>query len=267
MGNYVVNLKDVGMRDVGRVGGKNASLGDLINHLSEMGVDVPGGFATTADAYRDFLSHAGLTQRITAALDELDVDDVAALARAGEKIRAWIMDSKLPCELHDAIVKGYTELEAETGGSSVSVAVRSSATAEDLPDASFAGQQETYLNVSGLHNVLHSVKRVFASLFNDRAIAYRVHHGFNHADVALSAGVQRMARSDIGSAGMMFTLDTETGFRDVVLITGSYGLGEAVVQGCPLISATADAARRSTRIQKNSELQKGGSQYIFPVFR
>ncbi|MCP4409465.1 MAG: phosphoenolpyruvate synthase [Gammaproteobacteria bacterium] len=230
MGDYVVKLTEVGMDDVGRVGGKNASLGEMINNLSHLGVVVPGGFATTAQAYRSFLEHAGLTERIAAALKDLDVEDVNMLARIGRRIRQWIIESELPSALQETISIAFNEMQKQAAGPIV-VAVRSSATAEDLPEASFAGQQETYLNVRGLDNVLLAVRRVFASLFNDRAIAYRVHHGFDHAEVALSAGVQRMVRSDIGAAGVMFTLDTESGFPDVVLITGSYGLGEAVVQG------------------------------------
>ncbi|MCG6869918.1 MAG: phosphoenolpyruvate synthase [Gammaproteobacteria bacterium] len=230
MDKLVVDLHTLGMNDVGRVGGKNASLGEMITQLSGLGVSVPGGFATTAEAYRAFIEHAGLTDRINAALDRLDVGDVNQLARTGAEIRGWIGDASFPADLEDGIARAYRELESEAG-EGVSVAVRSSATAEDLPDASFAGQQETYLNVSGLDRVLDSVRLVFASLFNDRAIAYRVHQGFAHADVALSAGVQRMVRSDLAASGVMFTLDTESGFRDVVFITGSYGLGETVVQG------------------------------------
>jgi pyruvate,water dikinase len=230
MGDNVINLTEVGMDDVGQVGGKNASLGEMINKLGHLGVDVPGGFATTADAYRGFLAYAGLTDRIASVLNDLDIEDVNALARTGQQIRQWILEADLPDELHDHITQAFEEMQNQAGAP-IAVAVRSSATAEDLPEASFAGQQETYLNVRGLENVLLAVKKVFASLFNDRAIAYRVHHGFDHAEVALSAGVQRMVRSDIGSAGVMFTLDTESGFPDVVLITGSYGLGEAVVQG------------------------------------
>ncbi|MEA3413229.1 MAG: phosphoenolpyruvate synthase [Pseudomonadota bacterium] len=230
MDELVVELQTLGMNDVGRVGGKNASLGEMITHLSGLGVTVPGGFATTADAYRAFIEHAGLTKRINEALDSLDVEDVKELVRTGAMIRGWINESSFPADLEDSITRAYRKLESEAGVG-VSVAVRSSATAEDLPDASFAGQQETYLNVTGLDPVLESVRQVFASLFNDRAIAYRVHQGFAHSDVALSAGVQRMVRSDLAASGVMFTLDTESGFRDVVFITGSYGLGETVVQG------------------------------------
>ncbi|MGI8739383.1 MAG: phosphoenolpyruvate synthase [Gammaproteobacteria bacterium] len=226
----VVSLDSIGMDYVARVGGKNASLGEMIQHLAASGVNVPGGFATTADAFRRFLSDAGLTERISAALEKLDAEDVKALARTGRSIREMIIDTPIEGRLRDAIAHAYEQLESGTGGS-LAVAVRSSATAEDLPDASFAGQQETFLNVRGLDNVLLAVKTVFASLFNDRAISYRVHHGFEHGEVALSAAVQRMVRSDLAASGVLFTLDTESGFTDVVFITSSYGLGEAVVQG------------------------------------
>jgi pyruvate,water dikinase len=218
------------MKDVEQVGGKNASLGEMISQLAHLGVRVPGGFATTAAAYRDFLRHQGLDKRINDLLDCLDVDDVEALAATGAKIRGWIAEQPFPEELEREIATHYQGL-AGGGAADASFAVRSSATAEDLPDASFAGQQETFLNIHGLANVLHAVRHVFASLYNDRAIAYRVHKHFRHADVALSAGVQRMVRSDIGAAGVIFTLDTESGFRDVVFVTASYGLGETVVQG------------------------------------
>jgi len=230
MNDYVVWLNELGMHDVERVGGKNASLGEMIRNLSDLGVRVPGGFATTAHAYREFLAHSGLTEKINAALAALDVDDVAALARTGAQIRQWVMDSPFQQALNQAVETAYAKLEAEYG-TAVSWAVRSSATAEDLPDASFAGQQETFLNVHGLDNVKRRMHEVFASLFNDRAIAYRVHQGFDHSLVALSAGVQKMIRSDIGASGVAFTLDTESGFRDVVFVTASYGLGEMVVQG------------------------------------
>ncbi|HEX7966192.1 MAG TPA: phosphoenolpyruvate synthase [Gammaproteobacteria bacterium] len=216
------------MGDVDKVGGKNASLGEMISHLSKLGVSVPGGFATTADAYREFLAHEGLAERVNRELAKLDVDDVVALAETGARIRQWLSETPFPPTLEKSIREGYAAL---AGGKDVSVAVRSSATAEDLPDASFAGQQETFLNVRGADEVIKSVKLVFASLFNDRAISYRVHHGFEHAEVALSAGIQRMARSDLGASGVMFTLDTESGFADAVFITASYGLGETVVQG------------------------------------
>jgi pyruvate,water dikinase len=216
------------MSDLARVGGKNASLGEMIGHLGARGIRVPGGFATTAAAYREFLEGTGLAQRIDARLAALDPDDVEALARCGAEIRQWIVAAPLPPRLEAAVAAEYRAL-MQAG--EFPVAVRSSATAEDLPDASFAGQQETFLNVTGLESVLHAIRHVFASLYNDRAISYRVHKGFAHADVALSAGVQRMVRSDLGASGVMFTLDTESGFRDVVFITASYGLGETVVQG------------------------------------
>ncbi len=210
-----------------RVGGKNASIGEMIGGLTEAGVRVPGGFATTAEAFRRFLQHDRLGERINALLQNLDVENVAALTEAGRTIRDWVVETPFPETLNNAIAAAYRKM----GADETAVAVRSSATAEDLPDASFAGQQETYLNVRGLDHVLSAVKDVFASLYNDRAIAYRVHHGFDHSDVSISAGIQRMVRSDIGASGVMFTLDTESGFGDVVLITGAYGLGETVVQG------------------------------------
>ena len=228
--DYVIWFDELGMNDVDRVGGKNASLGEMISNLAAAGVSVPGGFATTAAAYWDFLDESGLRKRIGDALDGLDVDDVDALASIGAAIRQMVLDTPFTERLEREITEAYARLEAEAGGEA-SFAVRSSATAEDLPDASFAGQQETFLNVRGLDNVLLAVKHVFASLFNDRAISYRVHQGFDHAQVALSAGIQRMVRSDVGAAGVMFTMDTESGFRDVVFITASYGLGETVVQG------------------------------------
>jgi len=224
-------LSELGMDDVGIVGGKNASLGEMIQHLTAVGVRVPGGFATTAAAYREFLSASGLAERIAAELDTLDVDDIAALSEAGPKIRGWIIEQPFPPSLDADIEAAYHELVGRDGNDGASWAIRSSATAEDLPDASFAGQQETFLNVQGLANVKRAIREVFASLYNDRAISYRVHKGFAHADVALSAGVQRMVRSDLAAAGVMFTLDTESGYRDAVFITASYGLGEMVVQG------------------------------------
>ena len=227
---YVINFEKLGMQQLDQVGGKNASLGEMISHLSKLGVSVPGGFATTADAYREYLAHEGLAEKVNHELAKLNVEDVKALAASGARIRQWLLDAPLPAALEKSIREGYAALAAQSG-KDVSVAVRSSATAEDLPDASFAGQQETYLNVRGADNVVLAVKKVFASLFNDRAISYRVHHGFEHAEVALSAGIQRMARSDLGASGVMFTLDTESGFEDVVFITASYGLGETVVQG------------------------------------
>jgi pyruvate, water dikinase len=227
--NRVIALDRLRMTDVDSVGGKNASLGEMIGRLAAAGVRVPGGFATTAQAYREFLRHEGLDARIKARLAKLDTDNVSALARAGEEIRGWLRTAPLPATLEDEIRTAYAALEKASPGATF--AVRSSATAEDLPDASFAGQQETFLNISGLENVLHAIKEVFASLYNDRAIAYRVHKGYADTDVALSAGVQRMVRSDKGAAGVMFTMDTESGFRDVVFITSAYGLGETVVQG------------------------------------
>ena len=226
----VIPFEKLRMTDVEQVGGKNSSLGEMISQLADSGVRVPGGFATTAHAYREFLAQSGLDAKINAALDALDVEDVNALAACGQQIRQWIMETPFPTALTVEISAQYQRLVAEST-SDMSFAVRSSATAEDLPDASFAGQQETFLNIHGLDNILHAIKEVFASLYNDRAISYRVHKGFIHADVALSAGVQRMVRSDTGAAGVMFTLDTESGFRDAVFITASYGLGETVVQG------------------------------------
>ncbi len=225
---YVIKLDELGMKDVEVVGGKNASLGEMIGNLSNLGVTVPGGFATTSAAYRAFLGTGGLDNRIADLLDDLDVDDMDALKNAGQSIRSWILDTPLPGRLFNDIEAAWNEM---SGGLDISVAVRSSATAEDLPDASFAGQQETFLNVRGMDNLVDALHQVFASLYNDRAIAYRVHQGFEHKNVALSVGVQTMVRSDVGSAGVIFTLDTETGFRDAVFITASYGLGETVVQG------------------------------------
>ncbi|WP_284617029.1 phosphoenolpyruvate synthase [Aquabacterium humicola] len=225
----VVPFEHLRMTDVEVVGGKNASLGEMISQLSASGVRVPGGFATTALAFRRFLEHGGLTAKINACLDALNADDVKALAEAGAEIRGWVIDAPFPADFEAAVREAFARLEGD--GPAGSFAVRSSATAEDLPDASFAGQQETFLNVHGIEDVLHKMKEVFASLYNDRAISYRVHKGFAHADVALSAGVQRMVRSDLGAAGVMFTIDTESGFEDVVFITSSYGLGETVVQG------------------------------------
>jgi len=225
---YVIGLDQLGMGDVETVGGKNASLGEMISNLASLGVDVPGGFATTAAAYREFLRTDGLADRIHALLETLNVDDIDALTSAGSMIRGWIAETALPDRLMADI---KTAWETMADGCDISVAVRSSATAEDLPDASFAGQQETFLNVRGLDHLVDALHQVYASLFNDRAIAYRVHQGFDHSQVALSVGVQYMVRSDIGSAGVTFTLDTESGFRDAVFITASYGLGETVVQG------------------------------------
>ncbi|MBP8770732.1 MAG: phosphoenolpyruvate synthase [Thiopseudomonas sp.] len=229
MVEYVVSLDKLGNHDVERVGGKNASLGEMISNLAGAGVSVPGGFATTAQAYRDFIDANNLDARIHDLLDTLDIDDVNALAKAGTQIRQWILDGDFPAQLDADIRSAFAAMA--NGNENMAVAVRSSATAEDLPDASFAGQQETFLNIRGVDNVIRAAKEVFASLFNDRAISYRVHQGFDHRNVALSAGVQRMVRSETAAAGVMFSLDTESGFRDVVFITGAYGLGETVVQG------------------------------------
>ena len=226
MSALVLPFEQVSMRDVETVGGKNASLGELIGALTRLGVKVPGGFATTAAAYRALLARDGLDLRIRDELATLDIDDIARLTETGARIRGWIMDAPLPPGLEQAVLECYGGL-----GADVAVAVRSSATAEDLPDASFAGQQETFLNVQGGPAVIAAMKKVFASLFNDRAIAYRVHQGYDHSQVALSAGIQRMVRSDLGASGVMFTLDTDSGFRDAVFITASWGLGETVVQG------------------------------------
>ena len=254
MNELVLWLDTLGMSDLGKVGGKNASLGEMIGNLAKLGVSVPGGFATTAQAFQTYLEKSGLARRIQDRLATLDIEDTDALTAAGKEIRGWIVDTALPADLDQAIRDAYAKLckdalGAQCGEGSplpdsrdqgrsqkhtsadIAVAVRSSATAEDLPDASFAGQQETFLNVVGIDDVLHKVKEVFASLYNDRAIAYRVHHGFKHEDVFLSAGVQLMVRSDVGASGVLFTLDTESGFRDAVFVTGSYGLGEMVVQG------------------------------------
>ncbi|MCG8670775.1 MAG: phosphoenolpyruvate synthase [Pseudomonadales bacterium] len=228
MKEYVIWFEDLCKDDVERVGGKNASLGEMISNLAHLGVSVPGGFATTAEAYREFLNQSGLDEKIHTALDALDVDDVNALAETGAKIRQWILDTPFPAALEEALTEAYQKM---TEGNDIAVAIRSSATAEDLPDASFAGQQETFLNIKGLDATLLAIHEVFASLFNDRAIAYRVHQGFEHRQVALSAGIQRMVRSETGASGVMFSLDTESGFRDVVFITAAYGLGETVVQG------------------------------------
>ncbi|WP_440711769.1 phosphoenolpyruvate synthase [Herbiconiux sp. YIM B11900] len=221
----------IGMPDLPHVGGKNASLGEMVSHLTTLGVRVPPGFATTADAYRRFLEHDGLRARIASSIASLNVEDVTELAQVGEAVRGWIETHPLPADLERDIRSAFDELGEKYPIAEVSWAVRSSATAEDLPDASFAGQQETFLNIAGIDNVLTAIRKVFASLYNDRAIAYRAHHGFAHDDVALSAGVQRMVRSDVASSGVMFTIDTESGFDRTVFVTSSYGLGEAVVQG------------------------------------
>ena len=227
----VLWLHDLRLSDLAQVGGKNSSLGEMIGELSGLGVSVPGGFATTADAFKAFIAHNTLHARIYDKLATIDVEDVPALTRAGAEIRGWVIDAPLQPDLDADIRRAYAKLCADAGAADIAVAVRSSATAEDLPDASFAGQQETFLNVTGADDVVRKVKEVFASLYNDRAIAYRVHHGFAHEDVFLSAGVQLMVRSDVGASGVLFTLDTESGFRDVVFVTASYGLGEMVVQG------------------------------------
>jgi pyruvate,water dikinase len=227
----VLWLDQLRLSDLGKVGGKNASLGEMIGNLAKLGVSVPGGFATTASAFQQFIAQSGLAERIQARLATLDVDDVDTLTKAGAEIRGWVIDTPLIPEFDVAVRAAYAKLCKDAGADNIAVAVRSSATAEDLPDASFAGQQETFLNVSGADDVIHKVKEVFASLYNDRAIAYRVHHGFKHEDVFLSAGVQLMVRSDVGASGVLFTLDTESGFRDAVFVTASYGLGEMVVQG------------------------------------
>ncbi len=254
MSNNVVSLDQLGMDDVPLVGGKNASLGEMISNLGELGVAVPGGFATTADAFNNFLEQAGLVDKIRQALEQLDTDNVRALAETGAQIRSWVMDAPLPQEFQDDITRTYATMAVN--GKPATVAVRSSATAEDLPDASFAGQQETYLNIQGIDQVLHAVKLVFASLFNDRAISYRVHQGFEHSEVSLSAGIQRMVRSDLAASGVMFSIDTESGFEDAVFITSSYGLGETVVQGAVnpdefyVYKKTLDTAPRSI-LKKN----------------
>ncbi|MDH5388212.1 MAG: phosphoenolpyruvate synthase [Gammaproteobacteria bacterium] len=229
MKSQVIWFNQLGIKDIGVVGGKNASLGEMISHLSGLGINVPDGFATTADAFRHFLAQQNLDEKIRHRLEALNTNDVAALIEAGAEIRQWILDTPFPEDFLAEISQAWQLLQADD--TSLAVAVRSSATAEDLPDASFAGQQETFLNVNGLDNVLVAIKHVFASLYNDRAISYRVHQNFEHENVALSAGIQRMVRSDLGASGVLFTLDTESGFRDVVFITASYGLGETVVQG------------------------------------
>ena len=228
MNAQVISLDKLGKNDIDKVGGQNASLGEMISHLTDLGVSVPGGFATTSEAFNKFLIGTGLQDKIKDALQGLDVDDVAALTATGKKIRDMIIEQELPKDLEQEIREAFAEMSQ---GEDIAVAVRSSATAEDLPDASFAGQQETFLNIRGIDNILIAIKEVFASLYNDRAIAYRVHKGFEHAGVALSAGVQRMVRSETGTSGVMFTIDTESGFNDVVFITASHGLGEMVVQG------------------------------------
>nr|WP_278992091.1 phosphoenolpyruvate synthase [Plesiomonas shigelloides] len=265
---YVLWYHQLGMNDVNRVGGKNASLGEMIANLSGLGVSVPDGFATTARAFNEFLEQSGLNQRIHQLLDTLDVDDVRALAKAGAQIRQWVVDTPFQPALTQAIAEAYAQLSADMHAEG-SFAVRSSATAEDMPDASFAGQQETFLNVRGFDAVMLAVKHVFASLFNDRAISYRVHQGYDHKGVALSAGIQRMVRSDKAASGVMFTLDTESGFDQVVFITSSYGLGEMVVQGAvnpdefyvhkPTLEAGRPAVVRRTLGSKRVQMVYSGS--------
>jgi pyruvate,water dikinase len=276
--HYIAWLHDLGMQDLETVGGKNASLGEMISQLSDLGVTVPAGFATTAQAFRDYLGQSGLGERIHTKLDSLDTSDVNALAEAGAEIRRWIAETPFQPELEAAIDRAWEQL-CEAAGGPPAVAVRSSATAEDLPDASFAGQQETFLNVRGSTEVKAKILDVFASLYNDRAISYRVHQGFAHADVALSAGVQIMARSDLGASGVLFTLDTESGFRDAVFITASYGLGETVVQGSvnpdefylykPALRSGHDPILRRTRGSKAIEMvydsKAGGGVETRPV--
>lgn len=280
MSNYVLWYQELGMGDVGRVGGKNASLGEMISNLSNAGVQVPGGFATTAYAFNEFLEQSGLEKRIHDVLDELNVEDVNALAKAGATIRQWILDTPFQPELEAATKEAFAALQGDAG-EEASFAVRSSATAEDMPDASFAGQQETFLNVKGYDAVLVAIKHVFASLFNDRAISYRVHQGYDHKGVALSAGVQRMVRSDLASSGVMFSIDTESGFEDVVFITSSFGLGEMVVQGAvnpdefyvhkPLLSLDKPAVLRRNlgskmnKMQYSTDISHGKQVEIVPI--
>ena len=230
MTDYVIPFENLRNTDVGSVGGKNASLGEMISQLTQKEIRVPTGFATTAFAFQEFLQHDDLGNQITQELEGLDINDVQQLAASGKKIRNWIMETPFPKELDSSIEEEYSNL-TQRSSDGMTFAVRSSATAEDLPDASFAGQQESFLNIQGIENIKKAIKEVFASLYNDRAISYRVHKGFVHADVSISAGVQQMVRSDIGCAGVMFSIDTESGFNDVVFITSSYGLGETVVQG------------------------------------
>ncbi|MEL0104770.1 MAG: PEP/pyruvate-binding domain-containing protein, partial [Methylophilaceae bacterium] len=230
MSQHVIPFEELRNTDVAKVGGKNASLGEMISQLNKKGVRVPTGFATTAEAFKEFLNHNDLGKKIEKELENLDINDVTELAKTGKTIRKWILDTPFPDDLEDSIKRNYETLTTKSA-EGTTYAVRSSATAEDLPDASFAGQQESFLNIQGLDNIRHAIKEVFASLYNDRAISYRVHKGFIHSEVAISAGVQQMVRSDIGCSGVMFTIDTESGFKDVVFITASYGLGETVVQG------------------------------------
>ncbi len=269
MQEFVIWYENLGMHDVNRVGGKNASLGEMISNLANAGVQVPGGFATTAFAFNQFLEQSGVNERIYQLLDGLDVDDVTALAKAGAQIRQWVIDTPFQPELEQAIRQAYEKLHPDAA-QDVSFAVRSSATAEDMPDASFAGQQETFLNVRGYDAVIVAIKHVFASLFNDRAISYRVHQGYDHRGVALSAGVQKMVRSDLASSGVMFSIDTESGFEEVVFITSSYGLGEMVVQGAvnpdefyvhkPTLAAGRPAVVKRNLGSKKVEMVYSGEQ-------
>ncbi|GAB59127.1 phosphoenolpyruvate synthase [Rheinheimera nanhaiensis] len=269
MQEFVIWYENLGMHDVNRVGGKNASLGEMISNLANAGVQVPGGFATTAFAFNQFLEQSGVNERIYQLLDGLDVDDVTALAKAGAQIRQWVIDTPFQPELEQAIREAYQKLHPDAT-QDVSFAVRSSATAEDMPDASFAGQQETFLNVRGYDAVIIAIKHVFASLFNDRAISYRVHQGYDHRGVALSAGVQKMVRSDLASSGVMFSIDTESGFEEVVFITSSYGLGEMVVQGAvnpdefyvhkPTLAAGRPAVVKRNLGSKKVEMVYSGEQ-------
>jgi len=266
-GHYVLPFEQLRMTDVEIVGGKNASLGEMISQLSAAGVRVPGGFATSAQAFRDFLEHNQLTDRIAQRLEKLNPDDVKALLDCGSEIRSWIVEAKMPPALEDEIRTAFTRIHGDPKGEVFPVAVRSSATAEDLPDASFAGQQETFLNVVGIDEVLHKIREVFASLYNDRAISYRVHKGYAEMPIALSAGIQRMVRSDLSASGVMVTLDTESGFRDVVFITSSYGLGETVVQGAVnpdefTVSKPILARGQSSIVRRNL-----GSKLIQMVFQ
>lgn len=269
MQEFVIWYENLGMHDVNRVGGKNASLGEMISNLANAGVQVPGGFATTAYAFNQFLEQSGVNERIYQLLDGLDVDNVTELAKAGAQIRQWVIDTPFQPELEQAIREAYQQLHPDAA-QDVSFAVRSSATAEDMPDASFAGQQETFLNVRGYDAVIVAIKHVFASLFNDRAISYRVHQGYDHRGVALSAGVQKMVRSDLASSGVMFSIDTESGFEDVVFITSSYGLGEMVVQGAvnpdefyvhkPTLAAGRPAVVKRNLGSKKVEMVYSGEQ-------
>lgn len=271
MAQYIQWFKELGMNDVPSVGGKNASLGEMIANLANAGISVPDGFATTADAFREHLSVNNLEKRINDALDSLDTDDMDALASTGAMVRQWVIEQPLPDGLTSAVSEAWEQIKASAGGEA-SVAVRSSATAEDLPEASFAGQQETFLNVKTLDDVLLKIREVYASLYNDRAISYRVHQGFAHADVALSAGIQRMVRSDIGASGVMFSIDTESGFSDAVFITSSWGLGECVVQGSvnpdeyyvhkPTLNAGRPAILKRNRGEKRIKMVYGSSSAV-----